>query len=71
MKMIKVKSGIGGQSTVWQAKLHEVFDFQEFDGYCAMYGIQSRLGYKTVMSAWRSNPVVQGSVNPSDLRRVR
>ena len=36
-----------------------------------MYGLHTRLGYKTIVGAWRANPVVQGSVDPSDFRVVR
>ena len=68
MKTIRCKSGLRG----WQGKLQEVYtSFEEFNGYCGIYSIHERLGYKTPWSCWRFNPVVQGSVNPSDLRRVR
>lgn len=35
-----------------------------------MYGLHARLGYTTALKAWHNNPEVQGSVNPSDFRRV-
>jgi hypothetical protein len=68
MKRIRTKSGLIG----WQEKLHKVYsDFEEFESYCEMYDIHHRIGYKTPEGAWRANPTIQGSVNPSDLRRVR
>lgn len=68
MKRVKCKSGLEG----WQGRLHDVYsDLEDFETYCAMYQIHVRLGYKTIQGCWDANPVVQGSVNPSDLRRVR
>ena len=64
---VKCKSGLTG----WQGKLHEVYhNLEDFRGYCNIYNIQLRLGFMTVEGCWKSNPTVQGSVNPSDLRRV-
>ena len=68
MKQVQVKSGLMG----WQGLLQEIYaNLDEFESYCMVYQTHVRLGYKTVKGAWRSNPTVQGSVNPSDLRRVR
>jgi hypothetical protein len=68
MKPVKCKSGIMG----WQARLWEVYeDFELFLGYCEVYGLHTRLGYDTPRAAWDANPLVQGSVNPSDYRRVK
>jgi hypothetical protein len=68
MKRIKTKSGVVG----WQAKLRKVYaSLDEFKAYCEIYAINHRIGYKTPEGAWRANPTIQGSVNPSDLRRVR
>jgi hypothetical protein len=55
----------------WQAKLQDVYvDFAEFLAYCVIYKIHTRLGYRTAIGAWKSDPVIQGSIFPSDLRRV-
>jgi len=67
MKIVKCKSGLNG----WQGRLHEVYvDFSEFEMYCRLYNNHIRLGYKTPATAWRFNPLVQGSVSPSDYQKV-
>lgn len=67
-KQVKCKSGITG----WQDRLRKVYSsFEEFESYCAIYGIHIRIGYKSPAAAWKFNPLIQGSVIPSDLRRVR
>ena len=45
--------------------------FGEFEAYCEIRGLHTRLGYKSPKTAWRYNPMIEGSVNPSDFRRVR
>ena len=68
MKQVTCKSGLKG----WQGKLQDVYvDAMQFEEFCAVYGIHTRLGFSSVMACWRANPTVQGSVNPSDLRRVK
>jgi hypothetical protein len=67
MKQVTCKSGLKG----WQGHLREVYaSFCEFEGYSIMYGLHARLGYATPLKAWHDNPEIQGSVNPSDFRRV-
>lgn len=67
MKTVKCKSGIKG----WQGKLQKVYtSFDEFNSYSEMYGIAERIGYGSTIEAWEDNPTIQGSVNPSDLRKV-
>lgn len=67
IKNIITKSGARG----WRSKLQDVYrDLTEFRAYCEIYGIHTRLGYRTVIGAWRNNPTIQGSIYPSDLRRV-
>lgn len=67
MKRVICKSGIEG----WQGKLRkEYFDFEEFERYSTMYGLHTRLGYKSPATAWRANPTVMGSVIPSDYCKV-
>ena len=67
MKSIRLSSGLRG----WQGHLREVYtSVEEFTAYCDIYGIHTRIGYKTPEAAWAKNPLIQGSVNPSDLRRV-
>lgn len=67
-KRVKCKSGITG----WQGKLRDQYnDKEEFLVWSEMYGIHKRLGYKSAETAWRANPTVQGSVIPSDYRKVK
>jgi hypothetical protein len=67
-KTITAKSGLKG----WQDKLRKVYDsFEEFEDYCKTYNIHKRLGYKTPEDAWEANPTIQGSIEPSDLRKVK
>ena len=64
---VKCKSGLHG----WQGRLHEVYNsLDEFEAYCNLRQIHIRLGFTSITRCWEANPVVQGSVNPSDLRRV-
>ena len=68
MKTVKCKSGAIG----WQSRLQKVYtDFEEFEEYDRNYGVAKRLGFKSAESAWKKNPTVQGSTNPSDFRKVR
>jgi len=67
MKQVRCKSGLKG----WQARVQSVYStYDEFADYCFLYNNHVRLGFSTPMEAWEANPVVQGSVNPSDYRRV-
>jgi hypothetical protein len=68
MKRIICKSGIEG----WQDRLRKNYtNFEDFEWYCNTYGLHTRLGYKTPASAWKWNPLVRGSVIPSDFQKVR
>ena len=68
MRRVRCRSGITG----WQCRLRANYaDFGEFKQYAEQFGLHTRLGYRTPARAWRSNPVVQGSVVPGDFRRVR
>jgi hypothetical protein len=67
MKQVKCKSGLTG----WQCRLQKnYFSFEEFEKYSEIYGVAKRLGYESSEEAWEANPIIQGSVNPSDLRVV-
>ena len=68
MKRVICKSGLEG----WQCKLRKNYlSFDEFKAYCETWGVHLRLGYKTAETAWKANPLIQGSVNASDFRKVR
>lgn len=68
MKQVKCKSGIMGV----QLSLRKNYDnsFEQFQSYDLMFNISTRLGYKSTETAWKANPTIQVSVNPSDLRKV-
>ena len=66
-KRVICKSGIEG----WQGKLHNVFDsYEEFDACSDTYGLSKRIGYKSSEEAWEDNPIIQGSIVPSDYKRI-
>jgi len=68
MKRVNTSKGTG---KLWQDRLHKIYDnFAEFEAYNDIYGIAKRLGYSNTKSAWRDNPMVQGSINPNDLSVV-
>jgi hypothetical protein len=69
MKHVRCKSGLRG----WQTRLKQNYgnNFELFQRYCLIYNIHTRLGYKTIKGAWISNPIIQGSVNPADFRKVK
>jgi hypothetical protein len=55
----------------WQDKLRNAYSSEEdWAAYALTYGLHERLGYASPEDAWEANPTVQGSVNPSDYRRV-
>lgn len=65
---VKCKSGVMG----WRNRLRKNYaSFEEFEAYDATYNLAARLGYKSAKTAWRYNPMIEGSVNPSDFRKVR
>ena len=68
MRRVRCRSGLHG----WQKRLRKVYrSFEEFLEYCSLYNNHTRLGFTTPEKAWMANPVVRGSVVPSDYRRVK
>lgn len=68
MKRVKCQSGIEG----YQMRLRESYhSLEEWENSCSFYNLHLKLGYKTPQAAWRYNPMIQGSVNPSDFRKVK
>lgn len=68
MKRVKCKSGLDG----WQCRLQKNYgSLEEFDYYSEIYGIHSRLAFDSAEAAWKANPVIKGSIIPSDLEVVR
>ena len=67
MSRVTCRSGIKG----YQARLQQLYaDFEEFQAFSNTYGLASRLGFTAAKYAWDRNPIVQGSVEPSDYRTV-
>lgn len=65
--IVTCQSGVKG----WQGRLQDQYDlFEYFEAYSLIYGLHTRLGYDSPKEAWEDNPVVQGSVIPSDYRKV-
>ena len=67
-KSVKCKSGIMGQQYFLQDSYN---DFEEFERYAYVYNLHHKLGFKTIKGCWKSNPLIQSSVNPSDFKRVK
>jgi hypothetical protein len=57
----------------WQARLHDVYNnnYEEFKLYAEMYGLVERLGYESAHEAWSENPMISGSVEPGDYKKVK
>ena len=68
MRKVKCKSGIIG----WKNRLQKNYNsFEEFEHYSESYAIHSRLGFHSAEEAWDANPIIKGSVIPSDLEIVK
>lgn len=67
-KTVKCKSGLTG----WRKLLRDNYSsFEEFNDLSFLYKLHERLGYPTAQAAWDANPIIEGSVDPSDLRVSR
>jgi hypothetical protein len=56
----------------WRGKLRKEYDsFEDFAAWSEIYALAERLGFRSAEEAWAANPVMQGSVNPSDYRIVK
>ena len=64
---VRCKSGLKGFRCRLQCNYGS---FSEWETYGEMWGLVKRLGYKSAKSAWLSNPIVEGSVNPADYRKI-
>lgn len=68
MKRVKCKSGLIG----WQCRLRQTYGtLEEFADYCRVYAIDHRLGFASPEEAWGCNPIIKGSIIPSDLQVVK
>ena len=71
IKQVKCKSGITG----WQCRLQENYadchnPYAAFKTYARMYNLHRKLGYRSMIAAWRENPLIRGSVIPTDFQKV-
>jgi hypothetical protein len=55
----------------WKDKVRDVYgSLEELQSYDRHYSIAKRCGYSDCQSLWEANPVICGSVNPSDFGRA-
>lgn len=65
VRRVKCDSGLPG----WQCRLRENYSsYDEFEAFSETYGLAERLGFDSPLDAWDANPLIQGSVEPSDYR---
>ncbi len=65
---VRCKSGSWG----WRTRLRNNYkDEDEWITWNNHYGLAARLGFKSAHAAWLRNPVIEGSVIPSDFRKVK
>lgn len=65
---VRCQSGLMG----WRSRLRVNYvDFAEWNSCSNLYDLAGRLGFADTAKAWRANPVIEGSVDPSDFRRVQ
>ena len=65
---VRCKSGLMG----WRTRLrNNYWNAREWSINSDTFGLAERLGYKSGTDAWNANPVIEGSVEPSDFRRVK
>lgn len=63
------KSGISGWRDYLQANYDD--DKETWMMFSETYGLADRLGYDSAEEAWDDNPIIEGSVIPSDFRVVK
>ena len=68
VRHVRCKSGLFGERSRLQSRYS---DFEEFLGYDQIYNLSERLGFCSATKAWNSNPVVESSIHPEDLRVVK
>jgi hypothetical protein len=57
---------------LWKSRLRKNYDddYEQFVQYDSIYNIAARLGFESTEDAWDKNPMIQGGVNPKDLKVV-
>lgn len=68
MKTIKCRSGLRG--TLIRLRDNYDGDYKAWKVYAEMYGLHSKLGFKSPKTAWRANPMLQISVNADDYCKI-
>jgi len=67
MKRVTCLSGLSG----FQRRLRTDYSsFEDYKQFAETYNLHSRIGYSTPEAAWKANPLIQSSTNPSDFCRV-
>ena len=62
---VRCKSGLMG----WRTRLQNNYkDYAEWQDYACAHNLAARLGYVHTRAAWDANPIVEGSVQPSDFQ---
>jgi hypothetical protein len=59
-------------STVWKSRLRDKYDnsFGLFEAYDLVYNLSHRFGFSSAEAAWEANPMIQGGMDPGDLKVV-
>lgn len=59
------------EEKVWKDHLQNVYsDKEEWLEYDKIYNLAKRLGYSSPIKAWYDNPLIQGSTDPADYKKV-
>lgn len=68
IRHVRTRSGLMG----WRTRLQENYgSYDQWESYNRVYMLAEKLGYPDTLTAWDANPVVEGSTNPADYRKVR
>lgn len=68
--MSKISIVCQSGETGWRCRLQENYrNFAEFEAYCEIFKLHTRLKYDTPYEAWTKNPMIEGSTNTRDFRR--
>ena len=67
IKRVKCRSSLTG----WQCRLRDNYkSYEEWEQYADLWSLHLKLGFKTPQTAWRADPIVQGSVDTADYCKV-
>lgn len=55
----------------WKARVQSTYEsLKELRQYNRVYAVAKRCGYRSAKAMWEANPVIGGSVDPSDFGKV-